>query len=352
MQYPRIVERSSFTIVGVTVSGQPGEINYADVWARQYAPLVPVLRPLSVDNGSYGASFTGQDKTTYIAGVAVAEETAIPQGLEQREIPAARYAVFDCTLSTMAATVQEAYGQWFHASGMQPDDDAANFEYYLPHGGAGEMHVEIYIPIKRVVENQRDHKGVEMNVFDAIFNRRSIRKYKSDAVPKDALHRILQAGILAPSGMNRQPWKFFVVQGEKRADMIAILNEGLSNREKEGKNISGARHSFEVMAQAPTTVLIYRPNRKAPWLADSMEQYFRDLVDVQSIGAAIQNMILTAEELGIGSLWVCDIFSAQAEISAWLGESTEMIAALCLGYADEHPVARKRKSLEEVVINV
>ncbi len=352
MLNPRIVDRHSFNIVGVTAAGQPGEINYADVWAKQYAPLEPVLRPLSFDNGSCGASLTIKNLTTYLAGVAVADGTAVPNGLEQHVIPAARYAVFDCTLASMAATVQEVYGQWFHATGMQPDDAAIGFEYYLPNAGSGEVGVEIYIPIKPAVESRLDKFRDGLGVFNAISQRRSIRKYKIDQVPEESLRKILQAGILAPSGMNRQPWKFYVVQGEKRDEMIVRLDMSLSNREKEGQNVSGARHSFEVMAQAPTTVFIFRPNRTAPWLADSMGQYFRDLVDVQSVGAAIQNMILTAEELGIGSLWVCDVFSAHAEINEWLGESTEMIAALCLGYADEHPAARKRKAFDDVVIKI
>jgi len=188
-----------------------------------------------------------------------------------------------------------------------------------------------------------------MSVFDIISSRRSIRKYQDQPVPEEALRRILQAGILAPSGANRQTWKFYVVQGEKRAEMIARLNEGLTNREKEGGNTAGAKHSFDIMAQAPVTVFVYRPNRTAPWPAASRGQYFSDVVDIQSVGACIQNMLLMAEELGFGSLWICDVFSACDEINAWLGESTEMIAAVCFGIADEHPDARKRKPFDDVV---
>ncbi|NMB58944.1 MAG: nitroreductase family protein [Chloroflexi bacterium] len=188
-----------------------------------------------------------------------------------------------------------------------------------------------------------------MSVFDLISSRRSIRKFKADPIPKESLLRIFQAGILAPSGNNRQTWKFYVVQGDKRAEMVERLNEGLANRVKDGEDVAGAKHSFDVMAQAPVTVFIFRPNRTKPWLAGSQCQHFSDVVDVQSVGACIQNMLLMAEELGIGSLWICDVFSAYQEISDWLGESTEMIAAVSFGIADEHPAARKRKSIDEVV---
>ncbi len=188
-----------------------------------------------------------------------------------------------------------------------------------------------------------------MSVFDLISSRRSIRKYKADPIPEESLRRILQAGILAPSGNNRQTWTFYVVQGDKRAEMVERLNEGLANRVTEGEDIAGAKHSFDIMAQAPVTIFVFRPNRTAPWPAASQRQHFSDVVDVQSVGSCIQNMLLMAEEMGIGSLWICDVFSAYKELSDWLGESTEMIAALSLGMADEHPAARKRKSFDEVV---
>jgi nitroreductase len=76
---------------------------------------------------------------------------------------------------------------------------------------------------------------------------------------------------------------------------------------------------------------------------------FDDVVDIQSVGAAIQNMLLAARDLGVGSLWICDVFYAYEVLRAWLGEGGEMIAAVCLGYADEAPSARPRKGIDEVV---
>jgi len=59
-----------------------------------------------------------------------------------------------------------------------------------------------------------------MEVSQAIQQRRSIRKFKQEVVPDELLHKILEAATLAPSGKNKQPWKFYVVQGEKRSEMI------------------------------------------------------------------------------------------------------------------------------------
>ena len=58
--------------------------------------------------------------------------------------------------------------------------------------------------------------------------------------------------------------------------------------------------------------------------------------------------MLAAYELGVGSLWICDVFYAYDELTAWLGETHQMIAAVSLGYPDESPGPRPRKPVSEV----
>ena len=72
-------------------------------------------------------------------------------------------------------------------------------------------------------------------------------------------------------------------------------------------------------------------------------------MDTQSIGAAIQNIILAAEAFGLGALWICDIFQCHKEISIWFNESEELVAAVAVGYPNQSPSERPRKSLEELV---
>jgi nitroreductase len=74
-----------------------------------------------------------------------------------------------------------------------------------------------------------------------------------------------------------------------------------------------------------------------------------ETVDTQSIGAAIQNMLLAAQAIGLGTLWICDVWSAYQQLEEWLGESGELVAAVALGYPDEQPAARPRRPLSEVV---
>jgi nitroreductase/predicted transcriptional regulator YdeE len=348
MLKPRFVEKERFTVAGVAVAGQLGEFNYAEIWEKRYMAIDALLQPYRKNEGYCGITFNEGDHLVYLAGVAVEEVRDLPQGVEMREIPAAKYAVFDCVFNSLAEMMQEIYGQWFHACGLQPDNDAFSFEYYPPYSGEGEMQVEMYIPIKPK-ENASNKQGSSMKVIEAITNRRSIRKFKSDLISDEALRQILKAGSLAPSGKNRQPWKFYVVQGDKCAEMVAQMRSGINQREKEGMNVGSAKYTLKVMEQAPVTVFVFNPDGLPLSLVKSIDQHLSAVVDIQSIGAAIQNTLLAAEELGLGSLWICDVYYAYEELSTWLGEHSEMIAAISFGVADEHPVARKRKPFEEVV---
>ena len=187
-----------------------------------------------------------------------------------------------------------------------------------------------------------------MNTLDAIAARRSIREFKSDPIPNEALQAILTAAIQAPSGKNRQPWRFVVVQGDRRADMVRIMREGIARAKAQGENVGSSEGSASVMEQAPVTVFVLNPHGLHPWLTRSIDQMFQDVINIQSIGAAIQNMLLAAQDMGIGSLWICDVFVAYDELLNWLEEKSQMIAAVSLGYADEDPEARPRMSVGEV----
>lgn len=187
-----------------------------------------------------------------------------------------------------------------------------------------------------------------MNTLKAIAARRSIRRFKDEPIPDEALQAILTAGIQAPSAHNRQPWRFVVVRGEKRAEMLRVMREGIANAKARGDDIGSSEWTAAVMEQAPVTVFVYNPHGVHPWQERATDQVWREVIDIQSIGAAIQNMLLAAQDLGLGSLWICDVFEAYVELGAWLGETSQMIAAVSLGYADESPDARPRMPVGEV----
>ena len=191
-------------------------------------------------------------------------------------------------------------------------------------------------------------------MIHAVTARRSIRKYKSDEVPLPYIEEILKAGTLAPSSKNRQPWRFTVVQGKAKKEMLSAMERGL-NRERKNpllpgsvKPLKGAEYTLSIMKQAP--VIIFVANRNGTDIRKDLdtEERIYEICNAQSIGAAIENMTLTATELGLGSLWICDTYFAYEELTEWLGTEGALYAALAVGYADESPAPRPRKDINSI----
>jgi predicted transcriptional regulator YdeE len=145
---PRLTEKPAFTVAGVTATGHPSQLNYAQIWEHRYMPLDAALKPLSLDGGYYGVSLSEAGQLVYLAGMAVPDSAALPPGAEHRMVPAARYAVFDCGLDAIGATWKYAYERWLPTSGFEVDSTAVDFEFYPPVGPDGAQQVEIYIPVK------------------------------------------------------------------------------------------------------------------------------------------------------------------------------------------------------------
>lgn len=188
---------------------------------------------------------------------------------------------------------------------------------------------------------------------EAIKNRRSIRKYKDTPVPREQIVEILHAGMLAPSSKNRQPWKFIVTAGPAKEEACNVMETGII-REKESPfipdsspYITGAEHTLQIMRQAPVVIFVVNEIAASFDKILTMDERVSEICNAQSIGAAIENMTLTATELGLGSLWICDTFFAQKELSEWL--NGELYAALAVGYAEEKTCARPRKKPENTI---
>jgi nitroreductase len=187
-----------------------------------------------------------------------------------------------------------------------------------------------------------------MDVMQAIDSRRSIRRFKNDPIDREIIRTILDAGIKAPSGKNRQPWEFVVVTGDKVKEAVQVMREGIEVFKARFGSPGSAENSANIMEQSPVVIFIFNPGGTHPWQKKTVEQQIKEIVDIQSLGAAIQNMILAAESLGIGTLWICDIFSAYEELCKWLKKDCQMVAALALGYKNENPPARPRKGIDQV----
>ena len=70
-------------------------------------------------------------------------------------------------------------------------------------------------------------------MISAIYNRRSIRKFLDKPIPQEDIMDIIQSGVKAPSSKNRQPWKYIVIQGNAKAEMLRIFRQGIEREENE-----------------------------------------------------------------------------------------------------------------------
>ncbi len=188
-----------------------------------------------------------------------------------------------------------------------------------------------------------------MTALEAIRTRRSIRKYKSDPVDRSSIQQILDAAILAPSAKNSQTWRFTVVTEEKKEELLSVVREGMAHREAEGQELGTIRWSIRCMEQAPVIILVHNTDGIHPWKARKENESWWDLATVQSVGAAIENMLLAATELGLGSLWIADIWEAYTEVNGWLETDDQLVSAVAVGHALSSPEGPPRKTLDEVV---
>ncbi|MCI8623951.1 MAG: nitroreductase family protein [Provencibacterium sp.] len=193
--------------------------------------------------------------------------------------------------------------------------------------------------------------------MSAIYDRRSIRKFLNTPLPKEELIEILQSGVKAPSSKNRQPWKFVVVQGGEKEEMLRAFRRGIAREENEDALLSqsrpyiaAAKYTIDIMEEAPVIVFVVNTLGKSILETLTPEERVSEICNVQSVSAAIQNMLLAATEKGIGSLWICDIYFAYAELCDWLREEGQLVAAVAFGYPNESPEARPRKKWEDVVV--
>lgn len=165
-----------------------------------------------------------------------------------------------------------------------------------------------------------------MDLLDVIRARRSIRKYEKD-MPSDAeIEKVLEAGRWAPSGLNNQPWRFLVIKNKEKKDSLARFT-------KYG----------EIIKSAPVVIII--------WLR-LLDSYNWDK-DLMAVGACIQNMLLEAHSIGLGTCWLGEILDKKREVREFLNldKDLELMAVLTLGYPDEEIKTKFRKSLKDLKIN-
>jgi len=166
-----------------------------------------------------------------------------------------------------------------------------------------------------------------MELLKAILGRRSVRKYERREVEKEKLVELLKAATWAPSAGNIQEWRFYVIRdGERRVKMWrACRNQG---------QVKGASHLIVVCFDRNVAYRSYGKRGE-------------ELYAIQDTAAAIQNMMLRAYELGLGTCWVGAFDEGEVARILELPRNIKPVAVVTVGYPDESPRSN-RLSVEEV----
>lgn len=193
-----------------------------------------------------------------------------------------------------------------------------------------------------------------MNLDEAIKKRYSCRVFKNEEITDQEINVILDAARYAPSPKNRQPWRFIILRKDNKHDFLKLISsyfltdtspKSLRNKLNE---LNSEKDSYKIMKQADTIILVF--NKYPSQIALGKKDELFDSTNIQAIGAAIQNMILKATDLGIGSLWICDIFAAYQQICDKYYPDGELMAAVALGYTGMQNTKKIRKPLSELKI--
>ena len=166
-----------------------------------------------------------------------------------------------------------------------------------------------------------------------IYQRRAVRKYKDNPVDRELIDQIIDAGRMAPSAMNHQLWKFYVLTDRKLIEALSPLIVKVANKVLSwAHGLDKSKTTDIIFHNAPVVIFITAP-KKSQWAA-------------LDVGMCCQNMMLAAKSLGLDT---CPVglakFLEKTDKISILGmsPSEQIQLALILGYGDEKPAVHERK---------
>lgn len=206
-----------------------------------------------------------------------------------------------------------------------------------------------------------------LDLFDAIKGRTSIRRFKDLPVPDEDVRKILDAGRLAPSANNTQPWSFLVIRDRETLRQMAgaVLDMvdkmiPFAEDEKQAQRLAAYKGTYYTFFEkAPVVIAVFMEGYDAGtdrllarmgYSAEDIKR-LRPMPGLQSVAAAVEHMLLATHALGYGACWMTGPLVAQEAFEKLLGYGKEkFIAALLpVGVPDEDPPARPRKQLDEIM---
>ena len=166
-----------------------------------------------------------------------------------------------------------------------------------------------------------------MDFYEVIKKRKSVRKYKSDPIPEEVVNKILEAGRIAPSAKNIQPWRFIVVKNPDIKKKVAEACRG------------------QLWIADADLILVGCILEKIAW--GRMGGYMSS--GPVDLGIALDHMILAAANEGLGTCWIGAFVEQDVKDILQVPEDVKVMALTPIGYPAEEPKDRGRKDQKEIV---
>jgi nitroreductase len=188
----------------------------------------------------------------------------------------------------------------------------------------------------------------------SIKDRRSTRMFLDRPVGEEDLKTILHAANQAPSAHNQQSWRFIVIRGEKKNDLVDLIFTKAADFPKPSNTLlrlasRSIASSPVVIAVANSGELISRGTELFKINKDTAYDFFR-IMEIQSSAAAVQNLLIAVTSLGLCAVWLGVLVLIKDDILRFLGEPVgEFMAVIPVGYAARTNIGPKKQPLDMVV---
>jgi|SRR5581483_1275437 len=185
-----------------------------------------------------------------------------------------------------------------------------------------------------------------MNVFEIIARRRSIGKMTAERPKREQIEQMLEAATHAPNHHHVQPWKFIVLAGDARAELGDVMAEALLARGGDLNDEKGRALFLKERNKLLRAPVVIAVAAEYPRQGNALE-----VENIEAVAAAVENMLLVAEELGLAAMWRTGDAAYDPRIKQWLQLAPEdhIVAFVYVGYPaiprqPRHPVPFQEKT--------
>jgi len=182
-----------------------------------------------------------------------------------------------------------------------------------------------------------------MDVFQAIYQRASVGKVKSDPIPQELIEKLLAAAVQAPNHFKVRPWRFYVMRGAARSRLGDALAE-VARLQKPDLSAEGLTAEHDKALRSPVIIAVGVDAPDNPKVIE--------VENICAVAAAVQNILLAAEALGLATVWRTGPAAYAPGVKAFLGLQPEqhLVGFIYLGFAEQERQIPERPDFQDRTI--